>query len=203
MNKSSLIVFVKNPQLGKVKTRLAAQTDKEIALKVYQTLLKYTRQVALGVNTHKEVWYSNKIEAEDIWKKNVFTKRVQKGANIGERMLRAFEYSFNEGKSEKVVLIGSDCAELTPEIVNDAFSKLDDVDVVIGPAVDGGYYLLGMRVLIPEVFREIDWSTQKVLKQTLERMESERASHVLLKTLRDVDELEDWVAVKHKFPDYD
>lgn len=203
MHRSRLVIFVKNLHQGKVKTRLAKESNEVFALEVYKTLLKYTRDITFGLEIEKEVWYSTSIESDDIWEEGVFKKRVQKGGNIGERMQHAFEQGFQNGEIDKMILIGSDCAELSKEIIEEALSKLDTANVILGPAEDGGYYLIGMNSYFPNVFQNIDWSTGQVLKQTIDRIEEGEASHELLSTLKDVDVLDDWLAVKYKFPEYD
>lgn len=203
MHRSRLVIFVKNLHQGKVKTRLAKESNEVFALGVYKTLLKYTRDITFGLEIEKEVWYSTSIDSDDIWEEGVFKKRVQKGGHIGERMQYAFEQGFQNGEIDKMILIGSDCAELSKEIIEEALSKLDTVNVILGPAEDGGYYLIGMNSYFPNVFQNIDWSTGQVLKQTIDRIEESEASHELLRTLKDVDVLDDWLAVKYKFPEYD
>lgn len=203
MHRSRLVIFVKNLHQGKVKTRLAKESNEVFALDVYKTLLKYTRDIAFGLEIEKEVWYSTSIDSDDIWEEGVFKKRVQKGGHIGERMQHAFEQGFQNGEIDKMILIGSDCAELSKEIIEEALSKLDTVNVILGPAEDGGYYLIGMNSYFPNVFQNIDWSTGQVLKQTIDGIEESEASHELLRTLKDVDVLDDWLAVKYKFPEYD
>lgn len=203
MQRSRLVIFVKNPEKGKVKTRLAKESSEVFALDVYKTLLKYTREITFGLEVEKEVWYSTSIDSGDIWEEGVFKKEIQKGGSIGERMQNAFKAGFQNGEIDKMILIGSDCAEISQEIIEEAFSKLDNVNVILGPAEDGGYYLIGMNSYFPQVFQNIDWSTSQVLEQTTNRVIEAELSCCLLEELKDVDVLDDWSAVKHRFPEYD
>lgn len=188
---NALIIFIKNPVLGKVKTRIAETAGAEQALKIYLKLLQHTRQVALGVEAQRSLFYSDFINERDDWSNAHFQKKLQQGANLGERMRRAFEVAFAEG-AQQVVIIGSDCALLTSEFVTSAFQHLDEFPFVIGPALDGGYYLLGMNADYPEVFDQIEWSTEQVLPQTLERLQTLQKSYFLLPELPDIDYESDW-----------
>lgn len=198
MVQKTIKIFVKNPEIGKVKTRLAASVGDKEALSIYQNLLGYTKQIVSKVNGKKEVWYSKFLDENDLWENDFFRKNVQQGEDLGARMKQAFEKSFLLNEHELVILIGSDCAELETAHINEAFEKLKKNDLVIGPAKDGGYYLIGMSKFSPEVFDEINWSTSKVLEQTIRKINEHGASFYLLEALNDVDELEDWERVKDK-----
>lgn len=199
MLEEKLIIFVKNEEAGKVKTRLAKTVGDEKALEIYRKLLTYTQDQVQPLRVIKEVWYSRFIEKNDLWSMDDFKKQLQKGDGLGERMSEAFRRSFEEESMENVVIIGSDCAELTTEILGEAFRQLEDHDIVIGPADDGGYYLLGMSRFIPALFTEISWSTGAVLEQTMEKADKEHASYHKLEELHDVDEEKDWELIKYKF----
>ncbi|MEX2478975.1 MAG: TIGR04282 family arsenosugar biosynthesis glycosyltransferase [Gracilimonas sp.] len=198
MSHNKLIVFVKNEEAGKVKTRLANTVGDDKALEIYRKLLGYTFDQVNSLEVTKEVWYSRFIEQEDVWSEGDFKKHVQEGVNLGERMSGAFRKSFEEEGVEKAVIIGSDCAELTTVILEEAFSRLDKNDIVIGPAEDGGYYLIGMSRFFPELFKDIAWSTESVLEKTIQKATQMGASHFLLKELNDVDEIGDWKRVEDK-----
>ncbi|MCI5080817.1 MAG: TIGR04282 family arsenosugar biosynthesis glycosyltransferase, partial [Saprospiraceae bacterium] len=129
-------------------------------------------------------------EEEDGWSEEDFQKYIQYGEILGERMYYAFEDAL--AVHDKAVIIGSDCASLTPEIVAEAFDMLDRFNFVVGPATDGGYYLLGMKRLQVEVFQQIPWSTDKVLEETLARIDSLGKSVYKLPELSDIDYEEDW-----------
>lgn len=195
----TLLIFIKNPQLGKVKTRIAETAGVERALQIYLELLRHTRALALGVDARRLLFYSDFIAETDDWHSNDFQKLIQKGDDLGERMQQAFQESFSLGAS-KVVIIGSDCALLTSEIIETAFQKLTEVPFVIGPATDGGYYLLGMNAYLPDVFENIAWSTEAVLPATLERIEQMQKDYFLLPELPDIDYESDWLQYGWEIP---
>jgi rSAM/selenodomain-associated transferase 1 len=194
--KNKLLIFVKNEEAGKTKTRLAASIGDEKALQAYQKLLSYTFEQTKDLDTQKEVWYSRFIPENDMWDDGDYKKHLQVGDNLGKRMSYAFQQSFQEQGSEKLVIIGSDCAELTTGVIEEAFEELENHDFVIGPAEDGGYYLLGMRDFYPEVFEEIEWSIDSVFKKTVEKIGEIGADYTTLQMLNDVDTIEDWNKVK-------
>ena len=188
MSKNLLIVFTRNPELGKVKTRLAKTVGNAIALKIYTFLLERTRDIAVQVSADKAVYYSVKVRENDIWDANNFQKHQQVGEDLGIRMLHAFKNGFKAGY-EKVMIIGSDLYDLTAETIENAFIALKDNEVVIGPAEDGGYYLLGMNSLEEKVFKNKKWGTETVRKNTLEELKDKKV--FLLGELNDVDVFED------------
>lgn len=185
-----LIIFVKNAEPGKVKTRLAKSIGPEKALLVYKKLLAKTRETVLKAQVEKQVNYSNRIDLNDIWENNVFQKTVQKGVDLGERMYYAFCQGFNNSY-RKICLIGSDIFDLTEIIIEDAFTLLDDHDIVIGPSNDGGYYLIGMKSSMKEVFENKSWSTDSVLTETIESINALEITYALLPVLNDIDVLQD------------
>lgn len=188
-NSEHVLVFVKNPKLGKVKTRLAAGIGEEKALDVYLQLLAITRKVVLNVDVNKHVFYSEQI-ADDDWDKAQFIKHNQIGADLGDRMKNAFKKLFDVGAT-KAVIIGSDCPQITPEIIRKAFSVLDENDAVIGPAKDGGYYLLGMKKEQPFLFENKKWSTDSVFEDTVLDLIKNRLTYHKLETLSDLDTIYD------------
>lgn len=188
MSKNLLIVFTRNPELGKVKTRLAKTIGNATALKIYIFLLERTRDIAVQVSADKAVYYSVKVRENDIWDANNFQKHQQVGEDLGIRMLHAFKNGFKAGY-EKVMIIGSDLYDLTAETIENAFIALKDNEVVIGPAEDGGYYLLGMNSLEEKVFKNKKWGTETVRKNTLEELKDKKV--FLLGELNDVDVFED------------
>lgn len=186
----SLIIFIKNPALGKVKTRLAATIGDEAALAVYHKLSQRAREVALALDVPRHLFYSDFIDNHDAWDNALFIKKQQVGQDLGERMHLAFVDTLQT--SSKAVIIGSDCPLLTSEIVQVALDQLDEHPFVLGPALDGGYYLLGMRKPAPGLFENMEWSMEDVAKITLERMAELEASCYLLPALPDIDVEEDW-----------
>ena len=188
MSKNLLLVFTRNPALGKVKTRLAKTVGDTTALEIYTFLLERTRDIAMKVAADKAVYYSVKIRENDIWDATIFQKHQQVGEDLGIRMLHAFKNGFEAGY-EKVLIIGSDLYDLTADTIANAFLALDKNDLVIGPAEDGGYYLLGMNSLEEKVFKNKDWGTATVRKDTLEDLKDKKV--FLLAPLNDVDIFED------------
>ena len=191
MSHNALIIFIKNPELGKVKTRLAETVGDEKALAIYKALMGHTRDIALAVSTDRLLFYSQKIHPNDNWSPTHFKKYLQSTGDLGTKMKTAFQQAFHD--HQKVVIIGSDCASLTPAIVKVAFQQLDKHDFVIGPALDGGYYLLGMNQYMPSVFDGIAWSTDSVLADTKQRIKDLKKEYVLLPALSDIDYEEDWI----------
>ncbi|TXD48051.1 TIGR04282 family arsenosugar biosynthesis glycosyltransferase [Polaribacter sp. IC073] len=187
-SKNLLLVFTRNPELGKVKTRLAKTVGDVTALEIYKLLLERTRDIALKVASDKAVYYSVKIREADLWDATIFQKHQQVGQDLGIRMLHAFKNGFEAGY-EKVLIIGSDLYDLSSETVDNAFAALDTNDVVLGPAEDGGYYLLGMNSLHTAVFYNKEWGTETVRAATLADLQDKKV--LLLPELNDVDVFED------------
>ncbi len=186
-----LLIFIRNPKLGQVKTRLARTVGDEEALRIYQLLLGKTRHAALDATVERWLLYSDVVDESDAWPMPDVRKMVQSPGDLGARMEQAFQATFAAG-AQQAVIIGSDCPDLTGAIIDAAFQALDTDDFVLGPVPDGGYYLLGMRALEPRLFRDIAWSTDTVGSTTLERIAAAGKSCTLLPTLTDVDTEEDW-----------
>lgn len=186
MDHNGLLIFVKNPVEGKVKTRLAKTIGDHNALLIYRALLKHTQTIASEISVSRYLFYDEKIEISDNWLNNLYTKNQQINGDLGKRMSAAFEHVFSKGVS-KAIIIGSDCIELTTEIINNAFELLENNDVVIGPALDGGYYLLGMKTLHNCIFENKSWSTDLLLAETLESLKKENLSVQLVPKLSDID----------------
>ena len=191
MSKTGLIIFQRNPILGQVKTRIAASVGDHHALEIYNWLTDYTHKIAREVKVDKYLFYSDFIPQHAEKESQDFQVEVQSGANLGDRMLNAFRNLFENGYSN-VVIIGTDCADLRISDLNDAYMALSHSDVVIGPANDGGYYLLGMSGYHPELFNEIPWSTSKVLEMTLDIANKSRLDYEFLEIRSDIDTFEDW-----------
>ncbi len=184
-----LIIFAKNPVKGNVKTRLAATVGAEKAFEVYKELLAYTKATAQNTAADKIVYYSDKVELHDIWDER-FLKAVQQGADLGERMTHAFQCMFQQGYT-KAVIIGTDCPSLDGRIIADAYKQLDTNDIVIGPAFDGGYYLLGMKKLYTKLFEGKKWGTQFVFEKTIATCTHLNLRYIVLPVLHDIDEEKD------------
>lgn len=184
MEDAALIIFVRNPVLGKVKTRLAATLGSTKALAIYEALLKHTRLVTQDLSVNKFVYYEDYINDNDLW--NGYTKRSQIGNDLGERMVAAFKEIFLAGYT-KVCVIGSDCLELTTDIIIEAFIKLKKFEIVIGPATDGGYYTIGMNNDHTGIFNLNNWGSSDVYNDTVSIIKENKLSFTNLKMLTDVD----------------
>lgn len=200
MNKKAIIVFVKNPEPGKVKTRLAKDIGDAAAVDVYRQLLQHTHDVLLPASADKFIFYADKIKRLDLWKTNSFYKQLQQGDDLGERMQHAFSFLF-ELRYEQVLIIGSDCPQLSTNHLNHAFELLETHDVCIGPVDDGGYYLLGLRAVHQPFFSNKAWSTDSVFNRTINDAAEAGLTVALTEQLRDVDTLTDWEELKHLLDD--
>lgn len=192
-----LIIFVRNPELGKVKTRLAAAIGEEKALEVYRLLLSHTRAITRPLQADKAVFFSEAPAEPCFWEGDNYGKQLQLEGDLGEKMAGAFRFGFAQGY-ESIGIIGSDCYELTTGILQQGFALLQNHDLVAGPATDGGYYFLGLKRLVPELFVNKVWSSPSVLPDTLADARSLGFSIALLPALTDVDEVQDL----HTMPDF-
>lgn len=186
VKKERLLIFIKNAIAGKVKTRLAATLGDAKALEIYNALTNYTQKVTADIDVNQQVWYSSYIEKDDVWSAQLYKKKLQAGKDLGARMNNAFNEAFGEGCT-KVVIIGSDCPEITSHHIKKAFARLDNVDCVVGPSEDGGYYLLGLSKKLPELFIDKKWSAASVLSETVDTLNSHGFSFELLEVLNDID----------------
>lgn len=187
---SLLLIFVKHPIKGQVKTRLAKGIGEEKALSVYQALLAYTAEMVQDVQADKVVFYGNQLPERDLWSEAGYARYLQEGPDLGVRMAQAFQWGFQQGYT-KIQIIGSDNPDLTTHIIEEGYAALDTSAVSLGPAEDGGYYLLGMKTFIPSLFVQKQWSTETVLEATVNDLVEAQLSYHLLPTLNDVDTLED------------
>jgi rSAM/selenodomain-associated transferase 1 len=188
MNKNLILIFTRNPELGKVKTRLAASIGNQNALEIYIQLLEHTKKVALETPYDKQVLYSEEINHADMWESSLFQKKLQVGSDLGARMHNAFQQGFADGY-DKIVIIGSDLIALESDDIIAAIENLDNNDIVIGPAEDGGYYLLGMKKIPSNLFEDKEWGTETVLKDTL--LDIANLKYHLLQEKNDIDTYDD------------
>lgn len=196
--KNLLLIFTRNPELGKCKTRLAATIGDQAALDIYKFLLQHTVEITKNLDVYKEVHYSAKIRDNDSWNPNIYGKKQQVGNDLGQRMEYAFEKGFANGY-QNIIIIGSDMYDLTQKDIENAFLALASHEYVIGPAEDGGYYLFGMKSLNSQVFKNKTWGTETVLKDTLKNIQKENLK--LLEERNDIDYYEDIkdIAIFQKF----
>jgi rSAM/selenodomain-associated transferase 1 len=181
-----LIVFVKNSIPGKVKTRIAKDIGDEKAMELYNILKAHTADISAQADADKWVFYADYVENNDFFNESLFDKKLQADAEFGMRMQTAFDEGFAVGH-DKIVLICSDCYELNSDHIREAFRLLDHKEAVLGPAFDGGYYLIGLRKMYSVLFDEKSWSTNSVLSDTIEDLNSLEISYDLLEPLSDID----------------
>ena len=184
MNKNALIIFARKPEKGKVKTRLAAGIGAQNALKIYILLLQHTKGISEHLACDKFVFVTAH-NNDDFW--SGFNIELQQEGDLGERMRQAFALLFRQ-KYERIIIIGSDCPGLTSLHIEEAFTCLEQNDIVLGPTLDGGYYLLGMNKMHEDLFINKSWSTPQVFPQTMAVITSDNLSYKLLGELTDVDE---------------
>lgn len=164
-----LLVFVKFPEIGKVKTRLARKTGEENALALYRCFVEDTLAVSLHAGYRPMVFFEPGEARKDMieWLGTDLVYEAQQGDHLGERMCAAFRKAFSG--CERAVLIGTDIPDLSPSLLHEAFGSLETHDTVIGPACDGGYYLIGFRsgCLPPDVFGPLPWGSSRVFQRTM------------------------------------
>jgi rSAM/selenodomain-associated transferase 1 len=192
--KQGLIIFAREPIPGRVKTRLAATIGDEAAAEAYQGMLKDVLAVSRQLGDVETIvfWDCKEESLPLLAEKYRCNSRRQSGGDLGERMRAAFEEMFLNG-SEVCCIIGSDSPDLPLSYILEAYQLLSmqHSDVVIGPSRDGGYYLLGMRQLLPQLFTSIDWGTPRVLRQSMDTAEKAGIVAALLPEWYDIDTNDD------------
>lgn len=187
-NSNCLIIFTRNPELGKGKRRLAATVGDPAAFEIYKFLLAHTREITKDLNATKQVWYSEEVQKNDDWDTAIYDKYAQEGEDLGLRMKIAFLEAFKT--HDHVIIIGSDMYDLNTADLENAFATLQTHDAVIGPAEDGGYYLLGFtKKLVSGIFEDKEWGTASVLEKTLDNLKD--VNYALLEERNDVDYYDD------------
>lgn len=186
MNKNALIVFLRKPEIGKVKTRLAKDIGDEKTLIIYQKLIEKTIQEISMLKADIYLYFTPEIPKDNLPGK--FNLRIQSGNDLGECMKNAFRDCFQKGH-DKVIIIGSDCFQISHNLIQSSFEELNQNKFVIGPSEDGGYYLLGMTSPREDIFEDIEWSISSVYACTLGKLAGETIAE--LPVLNDIDNLED------------
>ncbi len=205
MNPDFLLVFTRYPEPGEVKTRLIPTLGAEGAASAHRSLTVHALQTArtFAVNNPAEliVYFDGpSIRGMQELFGYEFCYRPQAPGDLGQRMSAALADSLGRGR-RRVVLIGSDCPGITEKVLSAAFSRLNDHDLVLGPATDGGYYLIGLTALYPELFHDLPWGTPRVLALTQTRAAGLCLRTALLKPLADIDRPEDlpvWEKIKRQ-----
>jgi rSAM/selenodomain-associated transferase 2/rSAM/selenodomain-associated transferase 1 len=193
--RNCLIVFTRYPEPGESKTRLIPALGPRGAADLHRKMTEHTlswaRKWRERFPASLEIHFTGgREESFQEWLGRDLSFRAQPGGNLGVRMQEAFRQAFQEG-AEKVVIVGTDCPELTEDLTQEAFAGLDQGEVALGPAKDGGYYLIGLRRPVEELFRGIPWGTAGVLARTLEAAQRLDLRVFLLMPLDDVDRPED------------
>ena len=194
LKNTTLIVFAKNPILGKAKTRIAKQVGDVKALEIYEHLLTDVRHLCEKIDLHVACYYSAFIDPNDAWTMSIDRHLQLQHPNLGDRMLAALQNELVH--SQKVIIIGSDCPYITPNHIESVSQALDRVDTVIGPSTDGGFYLLGLRKIDDDIFDNIQWSSELVCQQLKMNLNQRAWTFSELEPLTDIDEYEDWLAYK-------
>lgn len=186
-----LIIFAKRPLLGFVKTRLANSIGDKAALMIYKKLLSDTIHTAQSnLWTTKVFWDDVPCKASHEINLPSYEYEIQKGEDLGERMSNAHKLAFERGY-EKSIIIGADIAGIIPSYLENAFYKLSEFPLVIGPAEDGGYWLIGEATFEPKIFTGIRWSSEYVYSDTINIMNMGNMKFEIIECLNDIDTLED------------
>ena len=188
----AILLFVKYPEPGRVKTRIAASVGPEKAAAIYKQLVARVWS-QLPADAQIVVCYDPPGRGDEVraWLPHAARYEPQVAGDLGTRLRAAVDGAFANGATQ-VAVIGSDCVELKPEIFAETWETLELSDIVLGPTSDGGYYLVALRSPMPAIFQNIRWSTEHTLADTMAQAGS--ASVHLLRNLNDVDTYEDWLA---------
>lgn len=189
MKDAAIIIFQKTPELGKVKTRLAKTIGKAKALEAYQLLLQHTHEQVALVDADVFVYFEKEIDPFFV-RDQRYVGVLQERGDLGQKMKTALQEVLADGYP-KAILIGSDCPGLDAEVLEQAIHYLSSSDLVLGPAKDGGYYLIGMGQMYGTLFENMPWSTSEVFSKTLAEAKHLDLEIALLRELADVDVYED------------
>jgi uncharacterized protein len=193
--KQHLIIFTRYPEPGKTKTRLIPALGDFGAANLQKQMTEYTifqvKDLQKTTAISFEVRFAGgNLQLMQDWLGLSLVYKSQGEGDLGERMRRSLFDAFQSGM-EQVIIIGTDCPGVNSQLLASAFEQLRTFNIVLGPALDGGYYLIGLRHLIPELFANIDWGTHQVLQQTVDIAQKLGLSHIYLPLLSDVDHPED------------
>lgn len=190
---SCILIFVKAPQPGRVKSRLARTIGKVHATELYKRFVLDILERLTGLNCPVQIWFTPVEQALTLqqWLGPTWRYQPQVGADLGKRLGHAFQCAFGQGY-ERVVVIGSDSPDLPLAILHTALAALENHEAIIGPSEDGGYYTIGFTRsgFLPTVFEDIPWSTEAVLGTTLSRLRQAQRTLLALPVWYDVDTIE-------------
>jgi rSAM/selenodomain-associated transferase 1 len=205
MVSEKIIIFCRYPESGKVKKRLIPGINPDRATLIHKEMAEFTletvqlfrkeRGVALEIS-----FTGGQLESMRGWLGDLPQYSLQAKGDLGKRMSSAFSSAFQQ-QDQRVVIIGTDCPEITPAILESAFAGLIEHNVVIGPAYDGGYYLIGLKQEIPLIFKQVSWGSKYVFSQTIEHCTQYQLKVKILPKLHDIDRPEDlplWNKIKQK-----
>lgn len=194
-----LLIFAKYPQAGFVKTRLAKDIGKEKASLLYRLFVEATLKRTENRRFKRIVFYSPANKKNEItdWLGNGFKMHSQKGDDLGDRLSYAFKFAF-KNKAKRVIAIGTDSPTIDKILIEKAFKRLKDVNCVLGPALDGGYYLIGLTHFYPEIFTSINWGKDDVLDKTKYKLHKLGLEFSLLEPYLDIDSLKDLYLFKRQ-----
>ncbi|MDF5718706.1 MAG: TIGR04282 family arsenosugar biosynthesis glycosyltransferase [Rhizonema sp. NSF051] len=194
IEKQHLIIFTRYPEAGKTKTRMIPALGTKGAADLHRQMTEHTltqvKQLQSNAISFEVRFAGGDLQLMQGWLGSDSIYQSQGDGDLGQRMARSLLSAFQSG-AEKAVLIGTDCPDVNADILAEAFAKLHHYNLVLGPAMDGGYYLVGLQYPIPELFIDIDWGTAKVLQQTVKIAENLNLSVVYLPYLADIDRPED------------
>jgi rSAM/selenodomain-associated transferase 1 len=190
-----LILFTRYPEPGKAKTRLIPALGAEAAAEIHRQMTEHTLAQVKPLQQSRpltvECWFAGgNCTQMQSWLGSDLNYQPQPNGDLGDRMAQAFQAAFDSGV-KAAIIIGTDCPELTTTPLLEAFQALQQTDLVLGPAADGGYYLIGLRRLVPDLFKTIAWSTDRVFQQTVDIASNLNLSLTTLPTLTDVDRPDD------------
>ncbi|MBP8137171.1 MAG: TIGR04282 family arsenosugar biosynthesis glycosyltransferase [Candidatus Eisenbacteria bacterium] len=185
-------VFARHPVAGTVKTRLSPALPAALAARLYEAMLADTRAEAAACDAARTWWWA---DGGAPLADPAFEERAQEGGSLGERLAHAMTAMRCGDARSRAVIVGSDCPALVAGHLRDAFAALAHTDVVLGPATDGGYWLVGARRECDALFHDVPWSTPDVLRVTRERAAAEGWRVATLGVLPDLDEPDDVVAL--------
>ena len=193
--KQHLIIFTRYPEPGKTKTRLIPALGTVGAANLQRQMTEHTifqvKELQKVIDISVEVRFAGgDLQLMEDWLGLDLVYQSQGEGNLGSRMARSLGNAFQSG-AEQVIIIGTDCPGVNAQILTTAFENLHAFDLVLGPAIDGGYYLIGLRQPIPELFVNIEWGTAQVFQKTVDIAQKLNLSYMNLSPLADVDRPED------------
>jgi rSAM/selenodomain-associated transferase 1 len=196
-----VLVFAKYPEPGRCKTRLAKSLGEEDALRIYAALLSHTLSVVSATAFRKILFVDPPERAAEAhtWAPGMDLYLPQSDGDLGARLWDAVDRRLAAG-AKRIILLGCDCPQISKDTVTSSFAALDFHDVVLGPTVDGGYYLLALKAGHASLFQDIPWSTELVLERTLNILKIQSLSYLSLDTFSDVDTLDDYRRARHLEP---